>query len=430
MVLALCLNAVVHAQSIDPELASSLQNTLDDIQLEMNIQGLSAAVFVPGQGLWTGVSGESHAGVPINPDMSFGIGSNTKTFTAVTVLKLVENNLVNLDDSLYEWLPSYNPHIDSTITIRQLLNHTSGIASTFDVPGFLDSLSLDRSRVFTTPEILSWLPEALYPAGMGQNYSNPNYHLAGLIIEQAANQDLEHVMRDSIFNVLGMERTFFPIYDNVEEPIAHPWHYGYDWNDTLRTSLLTSQWSAGAMYSTAGEMAQWYHELMNNPFLQPEEFNEMTTFVGPQERGFGLQQLELNGRIVWGHGGGTYGYMSIAVFDTLSKASIVVLINEAPSVPKMVAEELLLTLVDFSVDTEPMEISDNALTIYPNPASEKLWLKVDNLDLVGVRIYDVQGQLHLKTSSSEVSVENLKKGLYIIEIETRDECFVRTFVKH
>ena len=121
--ISLFLAGFANGQSIDPALSMRLQDTLDSIRLDKNIQGISAAVFVHGQGLWTGVSGESYPGVPISPDMTFGIGSNTKTFTAVMLMKLVEHNLVSLDDSLFEWLPSYNPNIDSNITIRQMLNH-------------------------------------------------------------------------------------------------------------------------------------------------------------------------------------------------------------------------------------------------------------------------------------------------------------------
>jgi D-alanyl-D-alanine carboxypeptidase len=428
--ISLFLAGFANGQSIDPALSMRLQDTLDSIRLDKNIQGISAAVFVHGQGLWTGVSGESYPGVPISPDMTFGIGSNTKTFTAVMLMKLVEHNLVSLDDSLFEWLPSYNPNIDSNITIRQMLNHASGIANTFDVPGFLDSLSNDRSRILTTPEVLSWLPAAIYAPGTGQNYSNPNYHLTGLIIEQATGQNLEQLMRDSIFGPLGMGRTFFPIYDSVQNPVANPWHYNVDWNDTIRTSLLTSQWSAGAMYSTAGDMAYWYNELMNNQFLNPDEFDEMITFTGPQDRGLGIQQLELNGRTVWGHGGGTFGYISIAAFDTLSKSSVVVLINASPSEPKVVAGALLSTLAGFPVGSQPIDNSSGTLIIYPNPADNKLWLDIESKGLKEVRIYNLQGQLLLSDSSPEVSLESLESGLYIIEVETREKCYTQTFMKY
>ena len=335
-----------NGQSFDPALAGKLQNTLDSLRASENIQGISASVYYPGQGLWKGVAGESHAGVPITSGMLFHIASNTKTFTAVMFLKLVENNIVSLDDSLHLWLPSYNINIDSNITVRQMLNHTSGIANTFDVPGFIDSLMTDPNRIFTPEEILSWLSAAPFAPDAGQRYSNPNYNLIALVMESATGQEIEQLMRDSIFIPLNLDSTFFPIYDTLQGTVANPWVSGVDWDTIPRTSLLSANWAAGAIYSTSGEMAQWYNSLFNNNFLEPEELNEMMTVVGPQKRGIGIQQIEMGGRTIWGHGGSTLGYSSIIVYDTTFQAVIVVLINEGDANQFLVAEELLLTLMN------------------------------------------------------------------------------------
>ena len=93
--------------------------------------------ITPKWGSLQGVSGISQSGTPIGPDMQFGIASNTKLFTGVLMLKLAENNLISLEDSLHEYLPAYN-NIDSNITIRQLLNHTSGLDDVSAVPGYPD----------------------------------------------------------------------------------------------------------------------------------------------------------------------------------------------------------------------------------------------------------------------------------------------------
>ena len=98
----------------------------------------------------------SHSGTPITSDMLFAIGSNTKLFTAVLLLKLAENNLIQLDDSLHKHLPSFN-NIDSNINIRQLLNHTSGIADVSSISGYPDSMLTNPNRVFTASEIITWV---------------------------------------------------------------------------------------------------------------------------------------------------------------------------------------------------------------------------------------------------------------------------------
>jgi D-alanyl-D-alanine carboxypeptidase len=114
-------------------------------------------------GTWRGVTGLSHAGTPLTPDLLFGIASNTKLFTGVLLLKLAEHNLVHLDDSLHEYLPAYT-HIDSNITIRQLLNHTSGLYDDTSVPGYPDSMPANPNRVFSASELMTWAGPPLFQA--------------------------------------------------------------------------------------------------------------------------------------------------------------------------------------------------------------------------------------------------------------------------
>jgi D-alanyl-D-alanine carboxypeptidase len=94
-------------QTFSPVLSSRLQTKLDSMKTAYNIKGISASVVYPGQGLWQGTNGFSFNNAPITSDMKFGIASNTKLFTAVTLLKLAENNIINIDDSLHEWLPTF-----------------------------------------------------------------------------------------------------------------------------------------------------------------------------------------------------------------------------------------------------------------------------------------------------------------------------------
>ncbi len=111
--------------SFDPEFAVTLQATLDNFVLTNSIQGASCAAYIPGQGTWIGVSGESYRESLLHPTCVFNIASQSKGMIAVTLLKLQEEGLVSLDDYLDDWLPSYT-YVDSSITIRQLLTHQSG----------------------------------------------------------------------------------------------------------------------------------------------------------------------------------------------------------------------------------------------------------------------------------------------------------------
>ena len=119
------------AQTFNPLLANMLQDTLNTYVSQFtNIKGMSASVYIPGQGIWTGISGISYVTQPITTDMRMGIGSNTKLFVSTIILKLAEDNILSLDDSISRWLPDY-PNINPNIKIRQLLNHSSGISDPF-----------------------------------------------------------------------------------------------------------------------------------------------------------------------------------------------------------------------------------------------------------------------------------------------------------
>lgn len=140
------------AQAFDPVLVSELQNKIDSIRIASNLKGISASVIYPGMGTWKGVTGVSNTGTPITSDMLFGIASNTKLFTGALLLKLEENNIIQLDDSLHQYLPTFN-NIDSNITIRQLLNHKTGLDDVTSVPGYPDSMLTNPNRLFTASEL-------------------------------------------------------------------------------------------------------------------------------------------------------------------------------------------------------------------------------------------------------------------------------------
>ena len=90
-----------NAQTFNPILAARFQAKLDSLKTTYRIKGISSCVYFPGEGFWDGISGVSFGLVPIDPDMEFGIGSNTKLFTAVVLLKLAEQNILSVDDSLH-----------------------------------------------------------------------------------------------------------------------------------------------------------------------------------------------------------------------------------------------------------------------------------------------------------------------------------------
>lgn len=427
--MVLFISDFTSAQLFDQLLASRLQNTLDSIRNVNNIKGMSACVIYPGMGTWKGVTGISHPGVPVTPDMEFGIASNTKLFTGVLMLKLAENNIIHLDDSLFEYLPTFN-NIDSNITIRQLLNHTSGLADVNDVTGYSDSILTNPNRIFTPTELMTWVDTPLFAPGTGWGYCNTNYLLAGMIAEAVTGQAYGRLLHDSILSPLQLDSTFLDVYDSVLYTIAHPWQGGNNNILIPRKSLNSASWSAGAMYSTSGEMAQWYQSLMNGQVLNQASMNALTTFVGSGNYGIGLYETTILGRTVWQHGGSIWGgYNSSMIYDTASGIVICVLINQNPSQAFLFGRQLLSVILNNPVGLSENSTGYNLLNVYPNPASEMVIVELPHQIIRSVKVFNQAGELLKETSETKISIADLPAGMYFIKVLSGNESFQHKLIR-
>jgi CubicO group peptidase (beta-lactamase class C family) len=337
IIIALLFSSVcyTHAQTFNAQLAGMLQDTFNTYVSQIsNIKGMSAAVYVPGQGTWQAVSGVSYAGHPITADMRFGIASNTKLFVSTIMLMLAEDGIISLNDSLHDWLPNYT-NINPSITIRQLLNHTSGISDPIFVSPWMDTIKANPTRVFTPNEVLSWVGAPLFAAGTSWGYSNTNYILAGMIAKNATGFHISKLIRDSILTPLNMDNTFYDVEEPVTGVLAHRWWNLVDYNDTSRVGLNTAGGCAGSLFSTASEMTQWYHALFSGQILSAASLNELTGFVATNspvvQYGLGLSRDQTLGYTYWGHGGSTWGYKSKMIYDSCLHVVVCGLCNSFPA---------------------------------------------------------------------------------------------------
>lgn len=425
--------------SFDSTLAVRLQYTLDSVSVSQNLKGVSSAVTIPGQGTWFGVSGVSHSNVYITQGMYFGIASNTKTFMSALLLRLAELNYLALDDSLYNWIPNFQ-FIDSTITIRQLLNHTSGIYDFTSNPNYVDSILANPNRVWTPEELLiKFLGPPYFPKGQGFHYSNTNYIIAGMIIKAATNSAVSVQLRNLILNPLNLNNTFLPIAETVPDTIAHPWSNGIDISGVPRTSMLSAAWTAGAMYSTSENMTRWYQLLFEGQVISQASLEQMLSFTQQSGYGYGLGLVKysVNGRILWGHDGAIPGYTSSMLYDTTMKMSITVLINQFPENAFIVSTALLNTVI-----SQPIWINNNKRVVldryllhqnYPNPFNPVTTLKYKILHLSFVRltVYDIigrkvktlyegiqsSGDFEVSWDGKDLNGNELATGIYLYRLE-------------
>ena len=326
-------------------LEQNLQEVLDRGIKRHGAHGVSAAVVFPNESVWTGVSGISHDDVSMDPDMLFAIGSITKNVVATLVLQLAEEGALTLDDPVSKWLPSY-PHIDPTITIRQLLNHTSGIYMFFESQGIWDELKADRTKVWTPEEVLDYVREPYFAPGDGYRYSNTNYLLLAMIIEEATGSSLSTEFRERFWQSLGMENTYLSQEEEIPDNQAHV--YGDNFNNDgsnidltflPRASHESITYGSSGLFMTAENLARWSHALFGGDILQPQSMEEMLDVVefrphaNMRAYGLGVEVFERqlsSGEEAIGHAGGNIGTTAYMVYLPETRVSVGVLVNAFP----------------------------------------------------------------------------------------------------
>jgi len=322
------------AVEIDPDLAQQLQNVLDEAIINYNIKGLSAALSTPNGDIWKGVSGISHDTVEITTDMLFGIASITKTFTATIIMQLYEADSLELNDSLHKWLPPFD-NIDSTITIRQLLNHTSGIYNSTDHPDYIDSVFVPGSRIWTSEEILeTFVLAPNFPPGTNYEYSNTNFRLLGMIIEEITGNEIVSELHNRITTPLGLNSTFLFPYEGYEGVRSHVW-YPYEGGDTVDvthlvdTTAFSAAWTSGGLLSNAEDLVKWSKGLYEGDILNDTTLALMKV-PGPYSNGYyglGTAINYLYSQPIYGHSG-NYIYRSKLWYVPFDSISISVLSNQ------------------------------------------------------------------------------------------------------
>jgi D-alanyl-D-alanine carboxypeptidase len=331
--------------SFDPELAAKLQASLEDFVTELHYPALAAAVILPDGSSWSGAAGKAdvEANVPATPDTSFAIGSITKTFIAALVLELAHDGMLSLDDPIAKWLPELAGDarfMADRVTIRQLLDHTSGIDEYLNL-AFLPALAKDATHRWTTDELLPFVGDPRFVPGTEWAYSNTNYLLAGMIIERAGGSTVASLLRERILAPLKLEETVLQPEDRPGGPTAHG--YVKTPNETIdawdgsgltpNTSSASAAWTAGGIASTASDLARWATALYGGRVLDAASLAEMLDFKrnvglrGGGVYGLGVQQWLGNAGITIGHAGGVPGFESAMWYFAKPRATVVILGN-------------------------------------------------------------------------------------------------------
>ena len=268
---------------------------------------------------------------PLGPNTVFRLGSLTKQFTAAIILQLVQERRISLDDPVSRFFPDY-PQPGAGATVRQLLNHTSGIQSYTGIPGFMAGDA--PARAHSTAEMIALFRDLPSPTPPGQAwaYNNSGYVLLGAIVEQVTGKPWHRVLAERITGPLGLRSIGYGVEREALPNMARGYSGGDAQAGPMRTLHMSVPHAAGALVGTAGDMARWAQALHHGRVVSAASYALMTTPTslpegGTNPYGMGLQRDTMRGRPTLEHSGGIFGFSTYAVTVPADDVQVVVLAN-------------------------------------------------------------------------------------------------------
>lgn len=299
-------------------LPSEYQAILDEALAATGAPGGVMGIMSPT--LWAaGASGQANSdtGEPMTADMKVRIASMSKTFTATVVMKLADEGLLSLDDTLQRWLPDVVERSDE-ITVRMILNHTAGIHDHQSTPTLVDRMLSDSEHQWSQEEVLELIGS--YPLdfapGTSYSYSNAGYYILGAIVERATGKTFQEALDEYVLSRKGLgdteiiagstdgSATQFYCIPLHSTQVANVTNWNLSWN-----------WTAGAGVTTVSDMLHFLDLLFGEDLLSVEARQGMTTVASPANQyGFGMNVKSYKGKVVYSHGGANPGNVGTWAF--------------------------------------------------------------------------------------------------------------------
>src|SRR5436190_23132885 len=328
---ALTGHAVFAAPPTDTEIVSKVDAIVAEALQKPGAVGVSVGVARKGQVIVAKGYGlaDVELEVPANKDTMFRIGSVTKQFTAAAIMRFVEQGRLSLDDDLSKYLPDF-PMQGNTVTIRQLLTHTSGIPSYTEQDEWYKLIPQELAN----DELLAMVKGKPFDFKPGEQhkYNNTAYYMLGMIIEKISGKTYAEHMEAEFFKPLGLERTCY----GFNTPIIKNRARGYGATDGQLENAphlgMSQPFAAGSLLSTGEDLVKWSMALTRGKVVTPESFAMMSTpTILPSGEnthyGFGLEIAEWEGRPAIQHGGGIHGFNSMLVYLPSEDVHIAVICN-------------------------------------------------------------------------------------------------------
>jgi len=300
--------------------------------------GASVMVIKDGQAVLTKSYGLANVekGVSVEPTTNFRLASVTKQFTATAVLMLVDRGDLTLDDSIREYFPGF-PDFADAITIRHMLQHTSGIEDYEPIYGDLFPQQVTDSGVV---EIISATDGAIFAPGSEYSYSNSAYAILAVLVEKLSGKTFPEFLHDSIFVPLGMSNTV--AYRDGETTVTNR-SYGYTVSEDGVEFSDQSAWSAvlgdGGVYSSVVDLFKWDQALYENGLISAD-LRQQSWAPSLEDYGFGFRIDEYNGHKRYHHSGSTSGFRNFMQQFPDDRLTVIVLTNRADPDVAPLAEKI------------------------------------------------------------------------------------------
>lgn len=438
--------------AIDATLPQRLQRVLDSVYARTSAAGkygISAAVSAPRMDLWASTVGVSHPGTPLRTDHLFEIGSVTKTFTTAAILKLAEEGKLSLDDKISKWLPTYT-NINPNITVRQLLDHSSGL---FDYVNDDTTYYLLDEAYYYAPEdrydpeeiLAVFVDPPHFAPGTSYRYTNTGFLILGLIIEEVANQPVAQYLRQQFFGPLGLTQTFAGSDETITGDFAHQWIPAYqsepaaDLSFIPRMGHLSLAWTAGYIVSTPTDMAKWSHALYTGQVLNAASMQamlKMNQWSDGTYYGLGVMAVPYYTRTFVGHAGSILGYEAFMFTNPSDSVTVTLTRNSEPLPNDPSLNNYLVPILQQIYRPGSAAVSMTSkpnVRVFPNPAAQ--WLTIENFEPASMqlRIVDMLGnELELGKeqlgSNLRLDVRALGRGVYHYIMTNADGVHTGKFV--
>ena len=319
----------------DAEIVSKVDAIAAEYLQKPGAVGLSIGVARKGQIIVAKAYGLADAefDVPADKDTMFRIGSVTKQYTAAAIMRFVEQGKMSLDDDLSKYIPDF-PMQGNTVTVRQLLNHTSGIPRYTDIG---DEWAKVQPLELTHEQMLALVKDKPFDFKPGEKwaYNNTAYYMLGMIIEKVSGKTYAEHMQAEFFTPLKLERTAYDSNSTLMKNRAQ----GY----TMRNGNLVNDdplgmsqpYAAGSLVSTGEDLVKWSMALTTGKIVKPESFTLMTTpAILPNgdntHYGFGLGTDDFDDHRCIRHGGGIFGFNSMLMWLPDEDVHVAVISNGEP----------------------------------------------------------------------------------------------------